>query len=240
MTFAAFLPVLGNEFLAWDDRFYITDNVKFRGLSLEHLRWMFTTQYGGLYQPLSWVTYALDYELWGLNPRGFHLTNLILHTLNAAAGAVGVIGQYHGGTVDFLGVPRSPMVVLHQVTSGALFYLRATLWPSGLIPIYEIIPRVWAWLPVLGAAVFLVGLTVVFYRLRNSYPAVLACGALYRWKARRWGKASYALSCAVIRRSFFFDLAPDHSVVRYRDPMASCVSIRAGQHRRAEQSRRRA
>lgn len=31
LTFAAFLPVLGNEFLAWDDRFYITDNVKFRG-----------------------------------------------------------------------------------------------------------------------------------------------------------------------------------------------------------------
>src|SRR5207249_9684110 len=37
----------------------------------------------GHYQPLSWVTLAIDYLLWGLNPLGYHLTNLIIHTANA-------------------------------------------------------------------------------------------------------------------------------------------------------------
>src|SRR3989338_8638402 len=37
----------------------------------------------GHYQPLSWVTFALDYLLWGMEPFGYHLTNLLLHAINA-------------------------------------------------------------------------------------------------------------------------------------------------------------
>ena len=59
------------------------NNTQYRGLSLAHLRWMFTTFHGGHYQPLSWVTLAIDYTLWGMQPRGYHLTNLVLHTANA-------------------------------------------------------------------------------------------------------------------------------------------------------------
>jgi tetratricopeptide (TPR) repeat protein len=44
---------------------------------------MFSTFHLGHYQPLSWVTFGLDYLLWGMDPFGYHLTNLLLHTANA-------------------------------------------------------------------------------------------------------------------------------------------------------------
>ncbi len=44
---------------------------------------MFTTVYGGPYQPLTWLSFAFDNAVWGLDPQGFHLTNLIIHTANA-------------------------------------------------------------------------------------------------------------------------------------------------------------
>jgi len=78
-----FLPALGSQFVLWDDDMNFTDNPSYRGLSASHLRWMFTTLYGGHYQPLSWLTLGLDYTIWGMNPTGYHLTNLLLHAANA-------------------------------------------------------------------------------------------------------------------------------------------------------------
>src|SRR5919198_1470565 len=82
-VFACFLPALGSQFVLWDDDMNFTDNPSYRGLAASHLRWMFTTLHGGHYQPLSWVTLGLDYTLWGMNPTGYHLTNLLLHAMNA-------------------------------------------------------------------------------------------------------------------------------------------------------------
>ena len=44
---------------------------------------MCCTFYFGHWQPLSWLSYALDYALWGMEPAGWHAGNLLLHTLNA-------------------------------------------------------------------------------------------------------------------------------------------------------------
>ena len=83
-VFAAFSPALWSDFqTGWDDNFNITENGYFRGLSGEHLAWMFTTFRLGHWQPLSWITLAIDYKLWGLNAFGYHLTNLVLHAANA-------------------------------------------------------------------------------------------------------------------------------------------------------------
>jgi tetratricopeptide (TPR) repeat protein len=84
IVFAAFIPALSGEFLDWDDRRNFLDNPKYRGLAWPNIRWMFSTFHMGHYQPLSWLTLGLDYVLWGLNPRGYHLTNNLLHALNAA------------------------------------------------------------------------------------------------------------------------------------------------------------
>ncbi|HYT55695.1 MAG TPA: hypothetical protein VEQ38_13370, partial [Verrucomicrobiae bacterium] len=82
-TFGVFLPVLQNQFVNWDDYETLVDNLRYRGLAWRQLRWMFTTFHMGPYQPLSWMTYGLDYLIWGMNPIGYHLTNLILHAANA-------------------------------------------------------------------------------------------------------------------------------------------------------------
>ena len=83
VTLAVFSPVLQNWFIDWDDDVNIVENVNFRGLGWRQLRWMFTNLDMGHYQPLSWVTLGLDYVLWGLDPFGYHLTNLLLHAANA-------------------------------------------------------------------------------------------------------------------------------------------------------------
>jgi protein O-mannosyl-transferase len=83
LTCAAFLPVLRNGFVDWDDDNTLLQNPYYRGLGWDQLRWMFTTFHMGHYQPLSWVTFGLDYLVWGTDPFGYHLTSLILHTANA-------------------------------------------------------------------------------------------------------------------------------------------------------------
>ena len=89
VVFTCFLPTLGNDFVAWDDDLNFTENPNYRGLSWSNLRWMLTTVHGGHYQPLSWMTLGLDYVVWGMNPTGYHLTNLLLHAANAVAFSLG-------------------------------------------------------------------------------------------------------------------------------------------------------
>jgi len=81
-VFLCFLPVLGAGFV-WDDGQVLVRNANCHGLSASHLRWMFTAFHMGHYQPLTWVTHALDHLAWGENPFGPHLTNLVLHAANA-------------------------------------------------------------------------------------------------------------------------------------------------------------
>jgi tetratricopeptide (TPR) repeat protein len=82
-TGAAFVPSLSNDFVVWDDDEMLLNNPHFRGLSWSHLAWMFTTFHMGHYKPLSWLTLGLDYTVWGMNPAGYHLTSLLLHSANA-------------------------------------------------------------------------------------------------------------------------------------------------------------
>jgi len=84
LAFASFAPALRQGFVDLDDDFNFVHNPYVRGLTLENLRWMFTSFHVGHYQPLSWVSLALDHHLWGgLEPRGIHFTNLVLHASNA-------------------------------------------------------------------------------------------------------------------------------------------------------------
>jgi Tfp pilus assembly protein PilF len=85
VTFIAFAPVLRNGFVSWDDDKNFLANPHYRGLGLDQLRWMWTTFHMGHYVPLTWMTLGLDYTLWGMNPRGYHLTSLLIHVANAVA-----------------------------------------------------------------------------------------------------------------------------------------------------------
>ena len=77
-----FYPVLQNGFVEWDDAVNFLQNPHYRGLGWEQISWMVTTFHGGHYQPLSWLTLGFDYVLWGMDPFGYHLTNLLIHAAN--------------------------------------------------------------------------------------------------------------------------------------------------------------
>lgn len=82
LTFAVFAPAVHGQFV-WDDTLNLSGNSLYRGLGWPQLRWMFTTFHMGHYIPLTWMTFGLDYLVWGTDPFGYHLTNVVLHAANA-------------------------------------------------------------------------------------------------------------------------------------------------------------
>lgn len=83
-TLACFWPTLGNDFVQYDDQDYVTQNPHLRsGLTWGSVRWAFGAAYAANWHPLTWISHALDVELFGLNPAGHHLSSLLLHAANA-------------------------------------------------------------------------------------------------------------------------------------------------------------
>jgi Flp pilus assembly protein TadD len=71
------------DFVGYDDPGYVLDNASVaQGLSRDGLRYALRSADMGNWQPLNWLSYMLDYELYGLRAGGYHATNLILHMLN--------------------------------------------------------------------------------------------------------------------------------------------------------------
>jgi tetratricopeptide (TPR) repeat protein len=102
---------LGNGFV-YDDEDNIVNNPHYRGLGLPQISWMFTTFHMGHYQPLSWATLGLDYVLWGNNPVGYHLTNLVLHAANAVLVYLLALALLGGRAAS---APQRPGLVTHAV-----------------------------------------------------------------------------------------------------------------------------
>jgi tetratricopeptide (TPR) repeat protein len=82
LVVAAVFPLAVFGKFQWDDYPLLVENPAYRGLAWSNLRWMFSTNLMGHYMPVTWITYGLDYLLWGLDPFGYHLTNLALHAAN--------------------------------------------------------------------------------------------------------------------------------------------------------------
>lgn len=70
-------------FLQWDDAANLLSHDKWRGLSLPHLKWMWSTRHYGPWQPLSWFSWAVDFKVWGLDPDAFRRTNIAFHAITA-------------------------------------------------------------------------------------------------------------------------------------------------------------
>jgi tetratricopeptide (TPR) repeat protein len=82
-TLAAFWQVSRCEFINIDDTEYVTQNSHIQnGITMEGIRWAFTTQHASNWHPLTWLSHMLDVQLFGLNARGHHLTNLFFHIAN--------------------------------------------------------------------------------------------------------------------------------------------------------------
>lgn len=87
ITLAVFLPVLGHEFINFDDPDYVTENSRvLNGLTWNGTAWAFGSTGAGNWHPLTWLSLMLDAQIYGLHPAGFHLTNLVFH-VGATLGA---------------------------------------------------------------------------------------------------------------------------------------------------------
>jgi hypothetical protein len=85
VTALVFAPALGNDFVDWDDPYFVLTNDGLALPPLALLRWAFTTTLQSNWAPLSWLSLALDRSLaGGLEPTVFHATNVVLHAASAA------------------------------------------------------------------------------------------------------------------------------------------------------------
>jgi len=82
ITMLVYLPALDNGFVNWDDDIYVYENVHIRSLDAHFFRWMFLDFYASNWHPLTWLSHAVDFALWGFDPRGHHAASVILHGLN--------------------------------------------------------------------------------------------------------------------------------------------------------------
>ena len=167
ISFWVFLPVLKNDFVDADIGM-IVDNLGYSGFSWSGLRWMFAAFHFGQYQPLTWLTFALDHFFWGPDPFGFHWTNLLFHGVN--------------------------VLLFYRVSLQLLFYsetresapdqtwMRVAAWIAALVfAIHPLRVESVAWASargdLVGAGFFLLSL---FGYLRANVPAN-AHGSLTRW-----------------------------------------------------------
>src|SRR5271157_2851404 len=82
-TLALYYSVSSHPFLDYDDDIYVVYNPHVHaGLQWATVAWAFTSFDLSNWHPLTWLSHALDYQLFQLNPSGHHDTNLLLHTMN--------------------------------------------------------------------------------------------------------------------------------------------------------------
>ncbi|MGA2903419.1 MAG: tetratricopeptide repeat protein [Candidatus Korobacteraceae bacterium] len=83
MTVALYAPVHNHPFFNLDDYVDVVENTGIHdGLSLKTIWWSFTTLNMANWIPLSWLSHALDYQMFGVNPAGHHDVNVLFHALD--------------------------------------------------------------------------------------------------------------------------------------------------------------
>ena len=83
-TLFLYNPVNRHPFVNYDDDRYVIENPHIHnGLGLDTVAWALTSTEQENWHPLTWLSHALDYSLFHLNPTGHHFTNLLIHSANA-------------------------------------------------------------------------------------------------------------------------------------------------------------
>jgi protein O-mannosyl-transferase len=88
ITWAVYAGSLNNELTTWDDKNYLIENPAIRSLKSDSVKMMFTPgppsgYIMGNYHPLTILSYAIEYSKYGLDPKPYHVTNLVFHVFNA-------------------------------------------------------------------------------------------------------------------------------------------------------------
>ena len=150
LTVALYYPVKSHPFVNYDDNVYVTENLHVQsGLNWDTVIWALSTNDAGNWHPLTWLSHALDFELYDMNPGGHHQTNLLLHVatpcccsgccsgrrvagpkLHGGSAVRGASHQRGIGGVD-LGAQEPAQHVIFSARAGGLPLVRAAsrAWP---------------------------------------------------------------------------------------------------------------
>ena len=83
ITLVVFWQTGEHQFINFDDPLYVTNNPHVKGgITGKNIVWAFTTTAASNWHPLTWLSHMVDVEVFGLNPRGHHLTNVFIHILS--------------------------------------------------------------------------------------------------------------------------------------------------------------
>jgi len=124
LGFAVYTNSLNGEFI-WDDEALVRDNIFIRGFS--NLPKIFRTDIArgaagqsNFYRPLQVLTYMIDYSLWKLDVRGYHLSNVLLHVL-AGITLFWLVSIITGSqTTSFI---TAILFTVHPLHTGAVSYV---------------------------------------------------------------------------------------------------------------------
>lgn len=178
-AFLAFLPALGAGYVSWDDPLHILRNPLLADLSPRGVWAMFTRVHATHYAPLAWLSLAVERALGGGAPFPHHLTNVLLHALNA-----GLVVGLAERVFALAGVPAK-----HRAAAALFAALAWALHPLRAEPVAWITQR----REVLGGLFLLLSLR--FYLDRKTLPSLLAFAA-----------AVLSRNTAVAALGFFFVL----------------------------------
>ncbi|MEO8167325.1 MAG: hypothetical protein ABI623_03700, partial [bacterium] len=140
-TVMTFVNSVNASFVNWDDDVYVTANPHIQSLSPENIRWIFSNPYYYSWIPVTLSSHAVDVALWGMNPRGHHFTNVLLHAVNAVLFFLLSLIVVHaakrtGGESTKNHFPVTSSVFIGSVTAALLFAMHplrveSVAWVSG-------------------------------------------------------------------------------------------------------------
>jgi tetratricopeptide (TPR) repeat protein len=118
-----YAPAVNHQFTNWDDDRQITANPNIRDLSPQGVQKMFSSFPVSLYQPLTSLGFAVEYRLFGLNPRVFHTVNILLHLVNIVLAYVLVRSLAQNRAI---GIAAAALFAVHPLQ------VEAVAWASSL------------------------------------------------------------------------------------------------------------
>jgi hypothetical protein len=135
LTLCCMLPALGGGFLIWDDNVNLLSNPPLWQPAADAIRWMFTDiESVQRYKPITWLTWRLLGDIFGLNPMVFHAWNIFLHAINASL-LFQIISNLFARKSDKTEAPSSAVTIaaLFGTLSWSLHPLRVepVAWISG-------------------------------------------------------------------------------------------------------------
>jgi hypothetical protein len=137
LTVVAYVPVLSGEFLQWDDQRYVEQSPVIHDAGGLRRIWNPAARATDQYYPLTFSSYWLEYRIWGLDARGYHAVNVLLHLVNTVlvtvlAGALGAAPPLQAAVAGVFALHPAQVASVAWIaerknTLSAVFYLVAFL-----------------------------------------------------------------------------------------------------------------